>query len=191
MAEKRRTSQLAPSGPGGLWKTDAYLYDELGSEILAYLQYAIDERLPSKIIPKALISHLVENRPWKITKARVEAKLKYFWQRTGPAGAKDSDFDLIYQRGYKALPQLPQEFIIQVRKRADDLNVFLNRTDRRWRLRSASCTVSPMRKHMTASVPKSLRSGPRTHRNHRSRSQTEATNGGFLVSSRCLHHALF
>jgi hypothetical protein len=191
MAEKRRTSNLALSGDGGLFKTDAYLYDDFGSEILAYLQYAIDERLPSKIVPMALISHLKKNCQWKISKARVEAKLKYFWQRTKPAGAKDSNFDLIYQRSYKALPQLPKEFAIQVRKRADDLSIFLNKTDRRWRLRSASCTVSPIRKHATASLSKMSRSGPRASRAHCSRSQTDAVpanNGVFLVSSRCLHH---
>ncbi|KAK7888284.1 hypothetical protein LTR67_009162 [Exophiala xenobiotica] len=187
MAEKRRTSNLALSGDGGLFKTDAYLYDDFGSEILAYLQYAIDERLPSKIVPMALISHLKKNCQWKISKARVEAKLKYFWQRTKPAGAKDSNFDLIYQRSYKALPQLPKEFAIQVRKRADDLSIFLNKTDRRWRLRSASCTVSPIRKHATASLSKMSRSGPRASRAHCSRSQTDAVpanNGVFLLSPR-------
>ncbi|KAK5062684.1 hypothetical protein LTR84_004757 [Exophiala bonariae] len=119
----------------------SFLYEESGLELLAYLQYSINARLPASRFPKDVVAHL-ENckQPYKVKLDSVDHKFKLYFDHWRDPRQPLSSYKRIYQFGLKCLPGMRRESIKWVESRAEDLKIFYEPQRRTRVLRSLSCT---------------------------------------------------
>ena len=113
-----------------------YFYEESGLEILAYLQYTIDERLP--FVSSKVVSHCRE-RFWSIVSvSTVEDKLRLYWDHWHADEYKATDWKKIYRLGIRGLPHLDEDKVKWVKARAGSIKNSLDAKGTPRQLRSAS-----------------------------------------------------
>jgi len=102
-----------------------YLYTGVSLEILAFIQYTVDEGLHLTSYEHNIISHCSEWLHVSISIKQIEAKLLIFWVHGSSENRRPSDWREIYAKGVNVLPRLPEDKRERARARARELKELL------------------------------------------------------------------
>lgn len=109
---------------------DKYLYEEKGLELLAYLQYSVDDGAPQSRFLEDVIIHFRTYKTLSCKADWIDLKLKQFWHHWSDPSKNDSEYKQIYAHGVKALPRMRVESASWVKSRAQDLKILYDNLGR-------------------------------------------------------------
>lgn len=114
-----------------------YAFNGAGGEILAYLNYAIVNRLPEDRFAPNVILHFRERLCRTITLTELEDKLRLFFAACCAPGRSENEWRDIYILGLEALPRLDEQKVAWVKARSLVLQEILDHEGSPRMLRSA------------------------------------------------------